>query len=456
MKPWALLRTIAVSQFAGKKLRGKRKRRRDAEDGEGVAAPPQASAYDALLGSLSRANGGAEASRQRGTAGPAAAPLPSHCIAKAPRPGPMQPIRRHLREREGDSEGSGGRGEDDAGSSGDDAQSAGSARAPVVARAVAGSAGDLAGTSEAVVGLCGEPPWQPEGAGEPTKDAIKDAQDALERHVSHVLADDEVAALAGPSGRAHAVEWGPGRGAEVAATWAPDAALRATRSRGSAEGPRMAARLRDMGVKERCVARWREEVLGGSAPAPGDTDFLTREQQALFALLRSFRDVVYPLYRYPDASRALGLPGRGCGGGPGDAVMDAVLLHIVDHVARSADTVRKNNAVAEEAKAAGRPLDEVRGRAGWGCVRRGWRVHSGWSCPEAGVGWRLAGRKCDSQNAQCPCDRAGATRPGLCAHASAVAGADAQRGVLVRDASDGSRSEGDTCRHVPGQGPFPA
>lgn len=174
--------------------------------------------------------------------------------------------------------------------------------------------------------------------------------DLFEDHLSRELTEDDVAELAGDRPRPQAVSWE----GDWADTWKPDATIREQRGASSSSSPLMLPRLRDYGVKERCITRWREAV---GEQLRKETDFVSREQQAVFAALAGYRDLVYPLYKYPERA---GQCGASAGCSAEDPVLDAVLLHVVNHVAKSADRVRKNNADADAAREEGRPIEEVR------------------------------------------------------------------------------------------------
>lgn len=66
--------------------------------------------------------------------------------------------------------------------------------------------------------------------------------------------------------------------------------------------------LGSYGVKERLQTRWREEGAsassnGGGGGAAGD--FASPQQQALFALLNSYCDLLYPVRPYPTSPGAI-------------------------------------------------------------------------------------------------------------------------------------------------------
>jgi hypothetical protein len=68
---------------------------------------------------------------------------------------------------------------------------------------------------------------------------------------------------------------------------------------------------------------------------PGTQDFVSPQQRVLFSLCDSYADVLYAAKPYP--------------GGPGwsasepDEAMDAVLLHVLNHCAKTADVIKRNN-----------------------------------------------------------------------------------------------------------------
>eukprot|EP00198_Chlamydomonas_reinhardtii_P002817 XP_001692153.1 predicted protein [Chlamydomonas reinhardtii] len=71
----------------------------------------------------------------------------------------------------------------------------------------------------------------------------------------------------------------------------------------------------------------RQQLLAGS-------DFVNEQQRSLFSLLNSYADVHLPARPYPtDASPSAP-----------DPLMDAVLLHCLNHVTKAADRIKKNNA----------------------------------------------------------------------------------------------------------------
>lgn len=68
---------------------------------------------------------------------------------------------------------------------------------------------------------------------------------------------------------------------------------------------------------------------------PGSQDFVSAQQRLLFSLCDSYADVLHAAKPYP--------------GGPGwspdepDEAMDAVLLHVLNHCAKTADVIKRNN-----------------------------------------------------------------------------------------------------------------
>lgn len=66
-----------------------------------------------------------------------------------------------------------------------------------------------------------------------------------------------------------------------------------------------------------------------------DGDFASPQQRTLFSLFDSYADVFYAAKPYPgDPGWRPGQP---------DEAMDAVLLHVLNHCAKTADVVKKNN-----------------------------------------------------------------------------------------------------------------
>jgi hypothetical protein len=66
-----------------------------------------------------------------------------------------------------------------------------------------------------------------------------------------------------------------------------------------------------------------------------DWDFVSPQQRTLFSLFDSYADVFYAAKPYPGAP--------GWRPGQPDEAMDAVLLHVLNHCAKAADVIKKNN-----------------------------------------------------------------------------------------------------------------
>ncbi len=99
--------------------------------------------------------------------------------------------------------------------------------------------------------------------------------------------------------------------------------------------------LADYGVKARVAARWKAvHESGGRDHEFGD--FESHKQAVMFALMNSYMDVLYPLHRYPTEAVA------------SDPIMDAALLHIINHIVASGDVIKKNNSRLEKNGKGGR------------------------------------------------------------------------------------------------------
>ena len=141
---------------------------------------------------------------------------------------------------------------------------------------------------------------------------------------------------------------------------------RATTGAGGAlvPAPNLYDTLSAYGVKDRCAARWHDLT--------GHDGWQSLTQQVTFALVNSYRDVLLPVVPYPRQSSSTFDGSGSTRGGPRQAqsppvlrptvlghTQDAVLLHIANHVAKSADLVRKNNAAADAARDSGAAVEEV-------------------------------------------------------------------------------------------------
>jgi len=137
--------------------------------------------------------------------------------------------------------------------------------------------------------------------------------------------------------------------------WLPEAKLQA--SEGASLPSSAPLHLKDYEVRERLIANWREvhslegkslettttntnskknvpNTSNGNSPTSGSSsDFVSHKQRALFSLLSSYTDLLYPCRGYP-ISPLMDAP---------DPELDAVLLHVINHVARSSDRIKKNN-----------------------------------------------------------------------------------------------------------------
>ena len=72
-----------------------------------------------------------------------------------------------------------------------------------------------------------------------------------------------------------------------------------------------------------------------SSSSKQDGDFVSPQQRLLFSLCDSYADVFYAAKPYPG--------GPGWHPGQRDEAMDAVLLHVLNHCAKTADVIKKNN-----------------------------------------------------------------------------------------------------------------
>jgi len=73
-----------------------------------------------------------------------------------------------------------------------------------------------------------------------------------------------------------------------------------------------------------------------SSSSKKDGDFVSPQQRVLFSLFDSYADVFYAAKPYSGGPGWLG-PGQP------DEAMDAVLLHVLNHCAKTADVIKKNN-----------------------------------------------------------------------------------------------------------------
>ena len=113
--------------------------------------------------------------------------------------------------------------------------------------------------------------------------------------------------------------------------WLPNAKVQG--SLGATLPSSIPSQLREYGVKERLVSLWRD-VHGAGAFEKKESDFVSSHQRAFFALLSSYVDILHPNRPYPTPSSLAEAP---------DSELDAVLLHVINHVATTSDRIKKNN-----------------------------------------------------------------------------------------------------------------
>jgi hypothetical protein len=86
---------------------------------------------------------------------------------------------------------------------------------------------------------------------------------------------------------------------------------------------------------ERLASNAAASTSSSSSSTLKDGDFASPQQRTLFSLFDSYADVFYAAKPYPgDPGWRPGQP---------DAAMDAVLLHLLNHCAKTADVIKKNN-----------------------------------------------------------------------------------------------------------------
>ncbi|CAG9462688.1 unnamed protein product [Pedinophyceae sp. YPF-701] len=211
----------------------------------------------------------------------------------------------------------------------------------------AGGNGDVLRSSRAV-GTQAPLPAATFCVGEPLRSDPRDA------HLCRELLDEDVAALSSTSsgnGKVHyeKVNW------EVARAVNGIEIRRAAPACGdpveAQRPPPLAPTLEQYAVRPRLAQRWREvrQASSGDVEAKTSTtpDFEVKEQQALFAMLNSYHDVLHSAYPY-EASTAERSPQR-----------DAYILHIASHIARAADAVRRNNHAIKAAERGGKALQAL-------------------------------------------------------------------------------------------------
>lgn len=161
-------------------------------------------------------------------------------------------------------------------------------------------------------------------------------------HFERQLTEDEISRLARNCGNEKTS--GPGvdfnsfhdvEDSKLQAVWEPRARLQISATNVSTlPRPPLPTKLADHGIKERLITRWQEMRSGNSSMKTADKvniDWGSPRQHHFFALLSTFCDVLYPCHPYPKSTEAE------------DLEMDAVLLHILNHIFQNADKIKKNN-----------------------------------------------------------------------------------------------------------------
>ncbi|KAK9917706.1 hypothetical protein WJX75_007366 [Coccomyxa subellipsoidea] len=159
--------------------------------------------------------------------------------------------------------------------------------------------------------------------------------DYFTQHFDRKLSQEEVAQL-----RSTAPEFAAAEGVLPVGVW-PGASCQITGSPVQ-EAP---LTLAHAGVQPRLVTRWREchRAKSGARQAPkiyGPIEaeeegvFVSPEQRAFFGLCASYKDIFFPLRPYPTITSSLE---------DNDAIMDAYLLHCINHVSTAATLIKKNN-----------------------------------------------------------------------------------------------------------------
>ncbi|QDZ21037.1 hypothetical protein A3770_05p35550 [Chloropicon primus] len=113
----------------------------------------------------------------------------------------------------------------------------------------------------------------------------------------------------------------------------------------SSEGSRVVySELGEHSIKERLIRHWGTLQSKGGADQ-GDNggerppSFCSADQAALFTALHQYKDVLHLRREAPDVSQK----------SPKDEVLDAVLLHCINHVMKTSDLVKKGNSVRDKA-----------------------------------------------------------------------------------------------------------
>ena len=138
---------------------------------------------------------------------------------------------------------------------------------------------------------------------ETSKDAL-DALDHFEHHLEMTLTEDDVSSLAFLREKSNPFKTMVPKEHHLQA-WLPNAALQSSEK---ATLPNISSNnLANYGVRSRLVSFWREvhekdRSLGEDErirPLDRYGDFSSKKQQALFAILNSYCDVLYPVKKYP-------------------------------------------------------------------------------------------------------------------------------------------------------------
>lgn len=131
--------------------------------------------------------------------------------------------------------------------------------------------------------------------------------DRFDAHFDRILSDDDVIVLASSKESSSESFAGISPDIDFLQAWIPSASLQATKR---ASLPKVTSNdLTDFGVRPRLVNLWREiHQKGIDRGDPGSSkdndaltygDFTSRRQRALFSLLSSYVDILYPCRKYP-------------------------------------------------------------------------------------------------------------------------------------------------------------
>lgn len=90
--------------------------------------------------------------------------------------------------------------------------------------------------------------------------------------------------------------------------------------------------ISDYGIRQRLSSRWKS-VYAKEDEKRLFGDFRSKNQAVLLGMLGSYMDIVFPLHKYPNRTEETAK----------DDVTDATLVHIINHIANSADIIKKNN-----------------------------------------------------------------------------------------------------------------